>query len=531
MLVYRSVFKTAREDGRNHLESTFRAWLVSKGLSDDLPVSGARTLAGAQQVYRAGLQVEGVDAVRLALLEPRPGESWRTTVTAVRGQGRPWEIAVDLERTGQGPPPAPRAPRVVADLLGQDTDSPAGTPLRPRAVQVGPEDVDTLLMTLRWAQRDVPVVVAYGTPEAAPSLAKALAGVALVVHLDAAAASRFNDQAGDGYRIRRGAWRTYQPGVGQPDDDPRRHRALGPERIAQSRQTAINLVAGSFRSEAVAKRLPALYRDQVADYPGFRSAERITLREIPAGDPGSAAQLAASEAAQLELIAAVEEVERNLDDERAARLALQRERDDAILDAAVVATDLSSARGRVQFLERELAKVDVRPWELPMPAELPIPGSFEELLEAAESLSLLVLGSGTRSSLELDDHARSSAWVVKAWDGLLMLQSFAEGRTEGFEGNVEQWCRECPPGGRPVPAKALAMTENETVQKNSSMRSARTFDVPIQVAAGGRVAMWPHYKIDNKDPAPRLHFHDDTRGTGKVYVGYLGRHLLSPQTT
>jgi hypothetical protein len=43
--------------------------------------------------------------------------------------------------------------------------------------------------------------------------------------------------------------------------------------------------------------------------------------------------------------------------------------------------------------------------------------------------------------------------------------------------------------------------------------------------------MWAHVKIDNRDPAPRLHFHDDTRGSGKVYVGYIGPHLPSPKTT
>jgi hypothetical protein len=112
------------------------------------------------------------------------------------------------------------------------------------------------------------------------------------------------------------------------------------------------------------------------------------------------------------------------------------------------------------------------------------------------------------------------------------LQSFAQARVAGdFEGNVEQWCRDCPPGARIVSANALSMTEHETVQNHKAMRDARTFAVPKTVHPDGRVAMWAHYKIDIRDPAPRLHFHDDTRGTGKVYVGYIGRHLLSPKTT
>lgn len=43
--------------------------------------------------------------------------------------------------------------------------------------------------------------------------------------------------------------------------------------------------------------------------------------------------------------------------------------------------------------------------------------------------------------------------------------------------------------------------------------------------------MWAHVKIDNKDPAPRVHFYDDTRGSGQVCIGYMGSHLLSPKTS
>jgi hypothetical protein len=233
------------------------------------------------------------------------------------------------------------------------------------------------------------------------------------------------------------------------------------------------------------------------------------------------------------LVALVEESDRNLADERAARAAHERERDDALLDSALLADDLSSARSRIQFLERELLRHDVRSWELSTPVALPIPGSFEELLTAAgDHLALVDMGSGTRASLELDDNARASVWVVKAWDALLALQSFAEAQGAGnFEGNVEQWCRDCPPGARVVSANALAMTEHQTVQTSKTMREARTFDVPEAVHRDGRVEMWAHVKIDVRDPAPRLHFYDDTRGTGKVYVGYLGRHLPSPKTT
>jgi hypothetical protein len=532
-LIYRSIFRTAKEDAEDQLESAFRDWLRHKRLDAELPASGARSLAGGQEVYRAQVAAEGLQALRLALFEPSTAESWRTTVTAVRTLDTSWNVVVDLERIGEGPSPAPMAPRLMSDLLGPSTASPAGTPLRPNAVEVGLDDVDTVLQFLRWPERDVPVVIAYDTAEAVPRLAAALAGVALVLHLEPPVAGRFNELVGAGYRIRRGAWRTYQPGLASESDDPRRHRAIAPERVASNAQGAVRIVAGSFRSAALAKRLPQLHRERLADLPGFRSAERITVREAPPLATDLEGRLAVAAQAEVDLVALVEETERNLADERSARADLEQERDDALLDSAMLADDLSAARARIQFLERQLLKVDIRPWELEPPVAVPVPGSFEELLEStAEHLSLLVLGPATRACLELNEHARSATWVVKAWDALLMLQSFAEARVAGdFEGNVEQWCRDCPPGARVVSSNALAMTEHETVQKSKPMREARTFDVPEAVHPDGRVVMYAHYKIDNKDPAPRLHFLDDTRGTGKVYVGYLGRHLLSPKTT
>ncbi|RJK92514.1 hypothetical protein D5H78_18730 [Vallicoccus soli] len=526
------MYESAHADGQEHLEEAFAAWLDSKDLPTGVPTSGARVLPGGQQVYRASVAADGLEALRLALQEPRPQETWRTTLTAVRQDTGPWHVVLDLERTGDGPPPVPFAPRLVGALLGPATSSPAGFPLRAAPVLVSRvEDAAVVLSFLRAPERDVPVVVAHDTPGVVDRLAAAVAGVALVVHLVAPAAAAFNANVGPGYRLRRGAWRTYWPGLGEPDDDPRRHRALSPETLQADAHRAMRVVAGSFRSDALAKPLPVLLRDHVADLPGFRSAERVTRRES-APDEGAQARLATAAQVEHELVELVEEAERSLADERAARAQAEHDRDGAVLEAATQAAELSATLSRVQFLEKELLKADVRPWELTAPPVPAVPGSFDELLDAAEAhLPLLELGPRTAASRDLDDHTRSLTWAAKAWDALLALQSYAEARVKGeFEGNFEQWCRDCPTGARVVSANALGMTEHDTVRTNPTMREARTFPVPTDVAPEGRVTMWAHYKVDNRDPAPRLHFHDDTRGTGMVYVGYLGRHLPSPKT-
>jgi hypothetical protein len=531
-LIYRARIDVGPARSAQDVERAFSDWLQHKRLRPALPVSGARRLPTGQEVYRASHAADGIEALRLSLLDVNKQGRWRTTCTAVRADGGPWQLVVDLDRTGAGPAPPPIAPVIVRTLLGEDSSSPAGTPLRAHAVPVSAGDAQVVLDAIHWPTRDVPVVVAYDDDaDRVEALASTLAGVALVFRLLPGAPAAFNDAAGAGYRIRRGSWRTYLPGAGLEDDEPRRHRSLAAERIADHPDVAIRTIAGSLRSSSLAMTLPPLYLEQVADLPGFRSAERLVRREQIAAAPAHDQQ-ADTAAVEEELIELVEGLERELDEQRAARRDHERQRDEALLDLALAAEELSRERGRVAHLERELATRDVRPWEITSPVLDESPIGFAELLEwAPERLPLLSLGQRTRACLELDDSARAATWVVKVWEGLLALQSFAEGRAAGFEGNFEQWCRETPPGGRAYPANSVAMTEHETVQGNKAMRSARTFAVPEAVEASGSVAMWAHIKIDNRDPAPRLHFHDDTRGTGQVYVGYVGGHLLSPKTS
>jgi hypothetical protein len=70
------------------------------------------------------------------------------------------------------------------------------------------------------------------------------------------------------------------------------------------------------------------------------------------------------------------------------------------------------------------------------------------------------------------------------------------------------------------------MAESETTDQNERFRELRTFTVDGAVVADGRIYMPAHVKIEKGgNPAPRIHFHDDTSGaTGKIYVGWFGPH-------
>ena len=77
------------------------------------------------------------------------------------------------------------------------------------------------------------------------------------------------------------------------------------------------------------------------------------------------------------------------------------------------------------------------------------------------------------------------------------------------------------------------MRESEQVETNERLRKQRVLPVATEVDASGRVLMWPHLKIaEGGGPlAPRVYFHDDTRGsTGKVHIGFVGPHRYMENT-
>jgi hypothetical protein len=40
-----------------------------------------------------------------------------------------------------------------------------------------------------------------------------------------------------------------------------------------------------------------------------------------------------------------------------------------------------------------------------------------------------------------------------------------------------------------------------------------------------------HFKAGQENTfAPRVHYFDDTDQTGKIYIGYIGRHLMNTKT-
>ncbi len=426
-------------------------------------------------------------------------------------------VWVDLERVSDdayGPPPVLAPPGLVRSFLESSTCRAGSTVLRPAYRLVDEDGVGELVDELLDPGRAVPVVVASRDaphPSAAraraAALASALVGVANVWALDGTATSALSKDLGPDLHVYAGAVRTYFPDLTVPDRYPRRHRFARRELFSPHPRQGAQVVARAIVAKAAGGRPPLLFRNRVALMPGFTRQGR------------DAEQLLA------ELVAVEEDRDR-----------LQQDLDWQILETEEAAAEAESLRPRVKWLEQRAAEAGDYVAGLDTPAA-DVPTVATDCVEALEFahayLPLVVVGDTEETAAELDQNPKAGTWGRKAWQALRALQSYAEAKASGVStANFVSFCRSPLPATDVVPAEWVAAGESETTSNNPRFRQARTFPVPTEVSVDGRAYMEEHIRLEKgSDPAPRIHFWDDTGGrTGKVYVGYLGRHLPNFQT-
>lgn len=515
--IYRAVFSDDRPDLIAGSRELFAQWLAGKGLAVELPASGRVDLDGGRAAVEAIAAEEGdVSAVRLRLDEEGSGRRWSTILTAMAADDEGW-VWIDLERVSDdtyGPPPLLAPPGLVRAFLESSTCRAGSTILQSGHRRVDEDGVSDLIEELLDPGRAVPVVVASrdttnptGASARAGALAAALVGVANVWALDGTATSALSKELGPDLHVYAGAVRTYFPDLSVPDRYPRRHRFARRELFVPHPRHGAQVVARAIVAKAAGGRPPLLFRNRVALMPGFTRQGR------------DAEQLLA------ELVAVEEERDR-----------IQQDLEWQILEAEEAAAQAEAARARVRWLEQRAAEAGDYVAGLETPPT-PVPGSASDCVEALKlavaHLPLVVIGETIGTAADLDQTPKAGTWGRKAWQALRALESYAEAKKSGAcSGNFFSFCQWPPAGSDIVPAEWVAARESETTSNNPRFRQARTFPVPIEVRPDGQAYMEEHIRLEKgSDPAPRIHFWDDTGGrTGKVFVGYLGRHLPSFQT-
>ncbi|MGG8408930.1 hypothetical protein ACM614_21240 [Streptomyces sp. 12297] len=538
------------QDILRHVRRITAVWLNRK-FGREVPIASGfhhlddiRVLV-SQVAYRA----DGAEtAMRLQLREDNPEATWRTTVTAVDpGEGAPAAVAVALEcfvHPGYAPDPA--RPRLVEQLVQALPCTDGGTALTLEPVRITAGAVPALIDVLCDPDRRLPAVVAARPLREEPiwtaRMGKAMtkcSGAASLYLLETVAAIDAFRTAAEHHRVAPGAVRTFLPDVDPAwAADAPRHRYSTVARLSDRHSTAswdtIVRVVQQMSTEAA---LPEVLRTIgfPDDEQRRREERRAALHTAHSGEETRTLREQVKELTAL-LEVADEEIEQHRSSEEFAL------RTNASLEKALRAGrtqwdhDMEEHLQTLEEVERARAETDVLRSRLaragrveetvivdPLPAR---PTSFEELWDHLGVFAHVVVTAGQAPALALDETDRSRVWAAKVWQALRALDRYGRDARDGFHGGFYEHCQS---DRSQWPIKKVAMAETEATM--AKYGDERILPVPVAFAACGVAEMQPHLKIDSKGESPRIHFLDDTKGvTGKVIVGYIGKHLTNTKT-
>ncbi|HEY9474152.1 MAG TPA: hypothetical protein VIS06_09915, partial [Mycobacteriales bacterium] len=239
---------------------------------------------------------------------------------------------------------------------------------------------------------------------------------------------------------------------------------------------------------------------------------------------------------------ALDNVTRQLDaqQERIERLeaeknALTEQLEEAELAHAITDEERTGLEDQVRWLRRRLReREDFEGAFAPMPSEeiTQYPTDHSELMDRLPELERLgIVFTGDRKEcLRLDEVDPLGRTARVAWEALLVLADYLRARHGGeWDGGVNEYLEQTPAGYRKMSAKKHAPTETGITMRRFG--DERVFPVPTTVSPDGLAVMAAHFKLGRLGRNdPRLHYLDDSTGTGKVYVGYIGAHLTNTHT-
>ena len=529
-LIFRSIVEVEADDFVGTAPELFLQW-VRRKLRDELlevPADGeTHELRPGLEAAAVEASEDGTAAYRARLYEKRAGEEVKTTFTALGNHAGSWAW-VDLERWAEDAWRSswvPYSPGIVSHILAAGRCSRGSNGLDNTHHVLEGDQGALLASQVLHPEREVPIVVVTPTSrereeglsaptERAKELQRRLAGIAPVYLLAEGAVTAFSKgmlAAPGQMDVHSGAVRTYLPGAGGDRDMPWRHRYVAFHRLAKRPpDTAARLVSLPLMRAASHQSPPPLWR-VLREHPelsgaGLKDGELVELVDLAEEERGQA--LTSAQEAE----ARANEAEAGLELERETQAELLKEREDLVR--------------RLRYAEGRLRERGDTP-QPPSEDEVFAPDLCEEVVEYAEAhLDRIVLGERVREGAEqLDLHSEAS-WARKAYRALDALHEYATAKAQGAAGNFFSYC-ESGESLSVVPTSWLSIQESETTDQNPRFRALRTFAVDEMVDRSGSVYMPSHIKLEKGgNPAPRIHFYDDSAGaTGKIHVGWLGPHL------
>ena len=211
------------------------------------------------------------------------------------------------------------------------------------------------------------------------------------------------------------------------------------------------------------------------------------------------------------LILATMELHEDLDEETLGRLELFEEKSKLEAEIRYLRESLMNTRNA------ELAYESV-----PEGQYEPLPLTFQEVLTRFDQLAFVTFTGDSMRTLSLDDIDTGSS-APHCWEYLQVLDDYARAKAmKAFDNNFMQYLKHSPSGFKTMSSHKYAPLESEQTANRKSLLEARTFNVPYEVDPSGKSLMESHLKLSRRI---RIHFLDDTRASGRVYVGFIGNHL------
>lgn len=219
--------------------------------------------------------------------------------------------------------------------------------------------------------------------------------------------------------------------------------------------------------------------------------------------------------------------------------ALRGRLDDMELDLAVAEEEEIERQREVTELRYRLVELgSAETYVAPVDQEWESPESVEELVrrltpgtDSHRAHSLVEFTGNEDAAIEIDRRYPSGLYARTLWQYVRVLYDFAEARQAGFSGGVHMYLADERVAGAKCSTTRHAATESDSVLANNAWRHERILPVPESVDPSGTALMAAHFKPTHRDTfAPRMHYLDDTGKSGKIYIGYIGRHLSNKKT-
>jgi len=214
--------------------------------------------------------------------------------------------------------------------------------------------------------------------------------------------------------------------------------------------------------------------------------------------------------------------------------------EDVELDAAIEAGNAIASTREATILRQRLIAAErfedtfVEPeddqWAAPESIQELIsrlsPGKNEHLVSSRVQFT-----GDEATALEVQKRDQVGRYATAFWEYVRVLFSYSEAKASGtFSGSVHMYLTDDSVLGHKYSPQRHAPTESETVI--NAWGDERVFSVPAEVSGSGQVQMLAHFRPTNENSfAPRLYYFDDVADSGKIYVGYIGRHLTNTKTS